>query len=92
MAYDYLNDSVKTLIDDVQKAIREAYENGYSKGHKDGKVNVENKSGATEYINQIERMARQIEECHDTIRRRNATIREQDSLILNLRGTGCHCG
>lgn len=91
MAYDYLNDSLKALTDDVQKAIKEAYENGYFKGHKDGKTDTENKSGTTEYLNQIEKMARQIEECHDTIRRRNATIREQDQVIQKLRGSGCHC-
>lgn len=82
---------IQDIVNTITNALTEAMEASYELGVEQGERLDANKAGITQYLNQIEKMARQIEECHDTIRRRNATIREQDQIINKLRGTGCHC-
>ncbi len=61
-------------FDALDEAIAEARREGYDKGLAEGKRKAENATGQTENLAQIDRMARQIEEAHAALRRRNAEI------------------
>jgi len=70
----------------VANAAMAAYETGLE----EGKQIAQNANGTTEKLAQIDRMARQIEECHSTIRRRNLEIRELEIQVQNLKNCKCN--
>lgn len=62
----------------------------YEIGLEEGQEIAQNANGITENLKQIDRMARQIEECHSTIRRRNLEIRELSIQVQNLKKCKCN--
>lgn len=72
-----------SAIQDAINNITEALTAIMDASYEQGEASAANKSGATEKLAQIDRMARQIEECHSTIRRRNLEIRELEIKLAN---------
>lgn len=71
-------------FDAMEENIRQAKADGYKQGLVDGKTKAENQTGQTESLRQIDRMARQIEESHSALRKRNTEIKQLSARIVEL--------
>ena len=71
-------------FDAMEENIRKAKDEGYKQGLADGKTKAENQTRQTESLRQIDRMARQIEESHSALRKRNTEIKQLNSRIAEL--------
>ena len=77
-----LRSRIKTMIDDL---CIDAYNEGVDAGK------ALPPARGQEALKQIDRMARQIEECHSTIRRRNQEIKDLEADIRLLSDQACCC-
>jgi septal ring factor EnvC (AmiA/AmiB activator) len=77
---------VEATADDLAEVFTRIHKDGFKAGAESRPVSNE------EQLKQIDRMARQIEECHSTIRRRNQQIKDLESDIRTLSApTSCCC-
>ena len=76
--------NLKNLIDDL---CLEAYNEGVDAG----RALVPAPARGEEALKQIDRMARQIEECHATLRRRNQRIKALESDLNKATAEACPC-
>lgn len=83
--------NIDIVVSKVTESIGALIANVYKVGQDEGRISAQNSNGTTEKLAQIDRMARQIEECHSTIRRRNEEIRELATRLQNLENKHSRC-
>lgn len=81
------NEQVKRIDQGIAKrVIEDLWDSAFEQGR-----NAVKPARGEEALKQIDRMARQIEECHSTIRRRNEEIKNLEADVRLLSNQACCC-